>query len=78
MAMSAASSFNESKRLREDDNSTNDKINKLQKTIDGMNAKDAINQQNTFYITSTDPEQAAEEVSRVLQRQIERRKAVWE
>lgn len=33
--------------------------------------------QNTFNITSTDPEAAAEEVSRVIQHQYERRSAIW-
>lgn len=34
-------------------------------------------QQNTFYITGDDPQAIAEEVSNILQKQVERKEAVW-
>lgn len=37
----------------------------------------AMNQQNTFNITGDDPKTIAEEVSKVLQNQVDRRNAVW-
>lgn len=77
-AMDVNYSFNHVRNRKEtDQNSTQDKIGRLQKAIDVLASKERTNQQNTFYITSTDPKGAAEEVSRILQRQVERREAVW-
>lgn len=37
----------------------------------------SISQSNTFHITSNNPKEVAEEVSRILQKQVERRDLVW-
>jgi hypothetical protein len=39
--------------------------------------EDRINQTNEFHIESNDPQGVADEVSRILQRQVERRSATW-
>ncbi len=53
-------------------------IKKLQDTLTGFLDKPNIEQHNTFSIAGGDPREIANEVSHILQRQVERRSAVWE
>lgn len=50
---------------------------KLQATISGKNFDGGIVNNNTFYITGDDPRAIANEVSRILQEDVERTGAVW-
>lgn len=59
----------------------NDRVTQeLLKTIQTQAANNNtsnIENTNVFYISSTDPQESAQEVGRVLQKQVERSKAVW-
>lgn len=52
-------------------------ISRLQETLSNLLDKPAIEQHNTFTITGNDPRAIADEVSCILQKQVERRSAVW-
>ena len=59
-------------------NYTLDAINRLQATLDNMGMRPNITENNTFNIEdATDPRAVAEEVNTILQKQLERRSAVW-
>ena len=50
---------------------------KLDRFLSSLKDLVAFDMTNTFNISSTDPREAADEIDRVLQHQVERRKAVW-
>ena len=52
-------------------------ISKLQKTLSDILDKPSIEQNNNFSITGNDPREIANEVSYILQNQVERRSATW-
>ena len=52
-------------------------INKLQKTLSGILNRPNIEQNNNFNIASNNPNEVANQVSHILQQQIERRESVW-
>jgi len=54
-----------------------DAIRKLQNTLSGFLDEPRIEQNNTFSISGSDPKEIADEVSHILQQQVERRSAVW-
>jgi hypothetical protein len=54
-----------------------DELAKLSASLSGTGNNQQTTNNNTFNITSTDPKGAADEVSRILQQQVERRNAVW-
>ena len=57
--------------------STLDAIKRLQDTLSGFLERPGIEQHNTFSITGNDPREIANEVSHILQQQVERRGAAW-
>lgn len=59
------------------DNSAMNAINKLQDTLTGLLNKPSIEQHNTFSISGGNPKEIANEVSHILQQQVERRSTVW-
>lgn len=52
-------------------------INKLQGTLSNMLGKPSIEQNNNFNIQGDNPREIADEVSYILQKQVERRNATW-
>lgn len=62
---------------RQADDVTLNAINKLQKTLSDILEKPSIEQNNNFSITGNDPREIADEVSYILQKQVERRNATW-
>lgn len=54
-----------------------DAIKRLQDTMSGLLDRPGIEQHNTFSITGNDPREIANEVSHILQQQVERRGAAW-
>lgn len=52
-------------------------INKLQKTLSGILNRPNVEQNNNFNIASNNPNEVANQVSHILQQQIERRESVW-
>lgn len=53
-------------------------IDSLRATLSGFSSNGGMVNNNTFNITGDDPKSIAEEVSNILQRQVERTNAVWE
>jgi len=64
-------------RTVQGDDATCNAIQKLQDTLTDLLNRPGIEQHNTFSITGGDPKEIADEVSYILQRQIERRGATW-
>jgi hypothetical protein len=59
-------------------NDVNQRIDKLANGLEKLAEKEPVNNiQNTFNITGNDPKEIAEEISKHLQRQVERRGASW-
>ncbi len=52
-------------------------MRKLQDTLTSLLDKPGIEQHNTFTITGGDPKEIANEVSHILQQQVERRSVIW-
>lgn len=52
-------------------------LNDLTKAIQKMDKGGNVTQQNTFYITGDNPKAIAEEVSQILNNQVQRRRASW-
>ncbi len=61
----------------QNDDITLDAIKKLQDTLSEFMERPGIEQHNTFSITGSDPREIADEVSHILQQQIERKGATW-
>ncbi len=59
------------------DNSAMNAIKNLQDTLTGLLNKPNIEQHNTFSISGGNPKEIANEVSHILQQQVERRSTVW-
>ena len=59
------------------DTSAMNAIKKLQDTLTGLLDKPNIEQHNTFSISGSNPKEIANEVSHILQQQVERRSTVW-
>ncbi len=53
-------------------------IASLRKTVENLVNHPSRTIENTFHITGNNPKEIAEEVSRIIQRQVERREAAWE
>lgn len=64
--------FNEVHNKMQEDSNTFDKISDA---IDNLNSGNSF--KNTFNITGSNPKEIAEEVSNIIQRQVERRDASW-
>ncbi len=75
LAAIAAEGMENYGRLADDE--TLNAIHKLQKTLSGILEKPSIEQNNNFSITGNDPREIADEVSYILQKQVERRNATW-
>ena len=54
-----------------------DALRKIEKTLSGLAERPGIEQNNTFSISGNDPKAIADEISHVLQQQVERRRATW-
>lgn len=52
-------------------------LSKLQDTLSSLNGRSSIEQTNNFNITGNDPNAIANEVSRILQQQVDRRNRTW-
>ncbi len=61
----------------QEDNSAWDAIRKLQDTLTNLLDEPRIEQNNQFSITGNNPREIADEVSHILQQQVERRNATW-
>ena len=57
--------------------STLNAIGKLQSTLSNLLSKPSIEQNNHFDIRGDNPKEIADEVSHILQKQVERRNATW-
>lgn len=79
LASSTATSFNKAVMAKANmANETQNGIDMLKSAITALGSNDAgMTQNNTFNISGDDPRAIADEVSRVLQMQVERRGAVW-
>ena len=74
IAGTTAAGMNQMKAFSEID-PTELALNNLMNAISGMPTGDTYD--NKFYITGDNPQEIAEEVSRILRLQVERRNAVW-
>ena len=75
---SASSGFSRNRRSSLDKTLDDKKVeDKLDQLIKDTNEKPRTENVNTFYIQSTDPKQAAEEVGYIMQHKVERGKAAW-
>lgn len=77
LAQGAYASFGQLAAPKQTEETNKVLSDKLDKLIDVTSDEARTENYNNFYITSTDPEQAAEEVGRVLQRKVERGRAAW-
>ena len=77
IANSVASSMNTQQRTGNNESVVN-AINKLQNDLKTLATKPVESTDNKFYITGSNPKEIADEVSRILQKQVERREAAWE
>ena len=75
LANATASAMNRSAANIND--STLNAIGKLQSTLSNLLGKPSIEQNNHFDIRGDNPKEIADEVSRILQKQVERRNATW-
>lgn len=75
LANATANAMNRSTSYAND--STLNAINKLQDTLSNMLGKPSIEQNNNFNIQGNNPKEIADEVSHILQKQVERRDATW-
>lgn len=75
LANATANAMNRSTSYAND--STLNAINKLQDTLSSILGKPSIEQNNNFNIQGDNPKEIAEEVSYILQKQVERRNATW-
>lgn len=75
LANATANAMNRSASYVND--STLNAINKLQDTLSNMLGKPSIEQNNNFNIKGNNPKEIADEVSHILQKQVERRNATW-
>ena len=75
LANATANAMNRSASYVND--STLNAINKLQDTLSNMLGKPSIEQNNNFNIQGNNPKEIADEVSHILQKQVERRNATW-
>lgn len=75
LANATANAMNRSSSYTND--STLNAISKLQDTLSSMLGKPSIEQNNNFNIQGDNPKEIAEEVSYILQKQVERRNATW-
>lgn len=75
LANATANAMNRSASYVND--STLNAINKLQDTLSNMLDKPSIEQNNNFNIQGNNPKEIADEVSHILQKQVERRNATW-
>ena len=60
-----------------DNNQMKVAVEQLNKAVDNLGKNSGNTIENTFNIRGSNPEEIAEEVSNILQRQIERRDATW-
>ena len=60
-----------------DNNQMKIAVEQLNKAVDNLGKNSGNTIENTFNIRGSNPEEIAEEVSNILQRQIERRDATW-
>ena len=65
------------RRASNNDNSTNSAIDGLNKIIKELNLNPSKTFENTFNISGNNPKEIAEEVSRIIQKQVERRDASY-
>lgn len=75
LANATANAMNRSTSYAND--STLNAINKLQDTLSNILGKPSIEQNNNFNIQGDNPREIADEVSHILQKQVERRNAIW-
>lgn len=75
LANATANAMNRSTSYAND--STLNAINKLQDTLSSILGKPSIEQNNNFNIQGDNPREIADEVSHILQKQVERRNATW-
>lgn len=75
LANATANAMNRSTSYAND--STLNAINKLQDTLSSILGKPSIEQNNNFNIQGDNPREIADEVSHILQKQVERRNAIW-
>ena len=75
LANATASAMNRNAANMND--STLNAIGKLQSTLSNLLGKPSIEQNNHFDIRGDDPKEIADEVSHILQKQVERRNATW-
>lgn len=75
LANATANAMNRSTSYAND--STLNAINKLQDTLSSILGKPSIEQNNNFNIQGDNPREIANEVSYILQKQVERRNATW-
>lgn len=60
-----------------DNNQMKVAVEQLNNAVDNLGKNSGNTIENTFNIRGSNPEEIAEEVSNILQRQIERRDATW-
>ena len=79
LAQSAYSGFSYGRLAPTETLDTRDKMlsDKLDKLSDTIADNSKTENYNNFYISSTDPKKAAEEVGYIMQHKVERRRAVW-
>lgn len=75
LANATASAMN--RRAANINDSTLNAIGKLQSTLSNLLGKPSIEQNNHFDIRGDNPKEIADEVSHILQKQVERRNATW-
>ncbi len=62
---------------RTDDSPVWDAINDLKETLKGLSGTQGDTYNNTFHIQGSSPKEIADEVSHIIQQQVERRRAAW-
>ena len=67
----------DSRRQYAENSDTLTALDKLTKSIDELPDNPNISFENTFNISGNNPKEIAEEVSNIIQRQVERRGASW-